>query len=79
MEGLTGQARSGVERHNVAENDFFRINAGVFLQVFHDNFHFGEHFGSAEFGDDEIVGEERVTKWFGIWVMRVRVEEELKS
>lgn len=32
-----------------------------------------EHFGAAEFGDDEVVGEN------GITMMILRVEEDLKS
>lgn len=47
-----GQARSSVERHDVAENDFLRHDSGVGFQLLHNLFHFREHLGSAEFGDD---------------------------
>lgn len=70
-----GQARSGIERHDVTENDFFWHDSGVGFQLLHNLFHFREHLGSAEFGDDEVVGKERVTKRLGI----IRVEEEMKS
>lgn len=70
-----GQARSSVERHDVAENDFLRHDSDVGFQLLHNLFHFREHLGSAEFGDDEVIGKERVTKWVGI----IRVEKEMKS
>lgn len=40
-----------------------------------DLVHFVEHFGAAEFGDDEVVGEEGVTEGF----VRVRVQEEVEG
>lgn len=46
-----------------------------------DLIHFVEHFGAAEFGDDEVVGEEGVTEGFvGVGVgVRVRVQEEVEG
>lgn len=42
-----------------------------------DLVHFVEHFGPAEFGDDEVVGEEGVTE--GFVRVKVRVQEEVEG
>lgn len=42
-------------------------------ELVHDLFHLREHFGASEFGDDEVVGEERVPEWARGGVVRVRV------
>lgn len=44
-----------------------------------DLVHFVEHFGAAEFGDDEVVGEEGVTEGFVRVRVRVRVQEEVEG
>lgn len=46
-----------------------------------DFFHFDEEFGSAEFADDEIIGEGRIAKGFSSSVAGIGIgmEEELKG
>lgn len=72
---------TGVECNNITEDDFFRDKTSLALQLLDDLFHFGEHFGAAEFGDDEVVREKRIAEGFWIWGIRGRgrVKEELKG
>lgn len=75
------QAGATVEGYNVAKDYLFRDNPGVVFQPLDNVFHLREHFGSAELGDDEVVGEESVTKGFDIRfrVVGVWIEEEVKG
>lgn len=57
----------------MAEEGFRDAVASVVVELLKDKFHLRDHFGTAEFGDDEVVGEN------GITIMILRVEEDLKS
>lgn len=76
-----GEASPGVEGNDIAEDDLVRYEAGFAAQLAEDLVHLVEHFGAAELGDDNVVGEEGVAEGFGglglglgIWVL-----EELES
>lgn len=75
MEGTVGKPGAAIEGDDVAEDDFVGDEAGLGFELLEDLVHLVEHFCAAEFGDDEIVGEEGVAEGFVVvWVIiRVRV------
>lgn len=59
----------------MAEEGFRDAVASVVVELLENEFHLREHFGAAEFCDDEVVGEEGIVEWA---VLKIGVEEELE-
>lgn len=69
-----------VERYYIAEDDFGWIKSGLLLHLLEDLLHLVEHFGTAKFGDDEVVGKDGIAKGLMRFrVLRVWVVEEFES
>ena len=85
VDSAVGEAGSGVEGDDIAEDDFGGREASFVFELVENLLHFVEHFGSAKLGDDEVVGDEGVAERLclsGISVrvrVRVWVLEEVES
>jgi hypothetical protein len=77
LESAVGEAGTGVEGDDIAEDDFGRREAGFLIELVENLLHCIKHLGAAKLGDDEVVGEEGVAK--RLRGIRVRVLEELES
>lgn len=61
----------------MAEEWFGDAVASIIVEVLENLFHLWEHFGTTEFGDNEVIGKEGITEW-AILKGGVGVEKELE-
>ena len=73
VQEVVGEAGSGVEGDDIAEDDFGGREASFVFELVENLLHFVEHFGSAKLGDDEVVGDEGVAEWLCLGGISVRV------
>ncbi|PON47877.1 hypothetical protein PanWU01x14_241160 [Parasponia andersonii] len=79
LECFVGETSPAVEGNDIAEDDLAGYESGLSAQLAEDLLHLVEHFGAAELGDDNIVGEEGIAEGFWGLDLGIRVLEELES